>query len=134
MLSKKQLQISLLLLSITALFPFVIICFYALPFADDFCFGWTASEKIAFVQKFLNQYLYWNGRYTADVLVNFHPLVTGKNLVYQLSTINLQSLLSSSRSSTSTINPISPKAFTGSLEFQIIISAIFVCFCILSFY
>lgn len=85
MLSKKQLQISLLLLSITALFPFVIICFYALPFADDFCFGWTASEKIAFVQKFLNQYLYWNGRYTADVLVNFHPLVTGKNLVYQLS-------------------------------------------------
>lgn len=66
-----------------ALLPFVIICFYALPFADDFCFGWTASEKISFTQKFLNQYLYWNGRYTADVLVNFHPLVTGKVLVYR---------------------------------------------------
>ncbi len=85
MFSRKQFQISLLVLSIAALLPFVIICFYALPFADDFCFGWTASEKISFVQKFLNQYLYWNGRYTADVLVNFHPLVTGKILVYQFS-------------------------------------------------
>ncbi len=83
MFSKKQIQISLLLLSMAALLPFVIICFYALPFADDFCFGWTASEKISFTQKFLNQYLYWNGRYTADVLVNFHPLVTGKVLVYR---------------------------------------------------
>lgn len=84
MFSKKQLQIFLLLLSIAALLPFVIICFYAFPFADDFCFGWTASGKISFAQKFLNQYLYWNGRYTADVLVNFHPLVTGKINLYQI--------------------------------------------------
>ncbi len=83
MFFKKQIQFFLLVLSVAALLPFVIICFYAFPFADDFCFGWTASEKISFVQKFLNQYLYWNGRYMADVLVNFHPLVTGKILVYQ---------------------------------------------------
>lgn len=83
MFSKKQFQIFLLLLSITALLPFAIICFFTFPFADDFCFGWTASEKISFAQKFLNQYLYWNGRYTADVLVNFHPLITGKIWVYQ---------------------------------------------------
>lgn len=78
---KNLLLISLLLI---ALVPFLIICLYALPFADDFCFGWTASEKISFTQKFLNQYLYWNGRYTADVLVNFHPLVIGQLFIYQL--------------------------------------------------
>lgn len=67
-----------------ALLPYFIICFYALPFADDFCFGWTASANIPFLQKFLNQYLQWNGRYTADVLCNLHPLVTGRMIYYQL--------------------------------------------------
>ncbi len=67
-----------------ALLPYFIICFYALPFADDFCFGWTASEKITFIQKFLDQYLYWNGRFTSDILVQFHPLLTGKLLCYRL--------------------------------------------------
>ena len=80
--NKNLIFVSLLLV---ALLPYFIICFYAFPFADDFCFGWTTSEKIPFVQKFLTQYLNWNGRYTADVLVNFHPLITGKILVYQLS-------------------------------------------------
>lgn len=78
---------SVILLLIAALTPYLVICFYALPFADDFCFGWTASENIPFVQKFLNQYLLWNGRYTADVLVNLHPLVSGKIMYYQLSSL-----------------------------------------------
>ncbi len=77
----------LLLLLIAALLPYLITCFYALPFADDFCFGWTASGKISFVQKFLNQYLNWNGRYSSDVLVNLHPLITGSLLVYQLTSL-----------------------------------------------
>ncbi len=81
---KPSLKYFVLFLLVVALAPFFIICFYALPFADDFCFGWTASENISFLQKFLNQYLYWNGRYTADVLVNLHPLVSGKILNYQL--------------------------------------------------
>ena len=76
-------KISLLFLVAAAL-PFFAVCFYALPFADDFCFAWTAAEKIPFAQKFLNQYLFWNGRYTADVLVNFHPLRSGKIFFYQL--------------------------------------------------
>ncbi|HLP49409.1 MAG TPA: DUF6056 family protein [Chitinophagales bacterium] len=69
---------------IAALVPYLVVCFCAFPFADDFCFGWTASEHIPFVQKILNQYLLWNGRYTADVLVNVHPLVSGKIIYYQL--------------------------------------------------
>ena len=84
MFSKKYFDVALLMLLSIALLPYLVICFYAFPFADDFCFGWTASENISLVQKFLNQYLYWNGRYTADVLVNLHPLVSGKIVWYQL--------------------------------------------------
>lgn len=73
----------LFFLLVIALLPYLIICFYAAPFADDFCFGWTASTNIPFSQKFLNQYLHWNGRYSADVLVNFHPLVTEQIIFYQ---------------------------------------------------
>ena len=74
----------LFFLLVIAFIPYLIICFYALPFADDFCFGWTASENISFLQKVLKQYLHWNGRYTSDVLVNLHPLTTGSLLLYQL--------------------------------------------------
>lgn len=74
----------LIMLLTIALIPYLVICFYALPFADDFCFGWTASAPIPFIQKFLNQYLLWNGRYTADVLVNLHPLVSGQIIYYKL--------------------------------------------------
>ena len=81
---KLQLNYFILFLLVVALLPYFVICFYALPFADDFCFGWTASENISFLQKFLNQYLYWNGRYTADALVNLNPLVTEKIINYQL--------------------------------------------------
>jgi hypothetical protein len=74
----------LLLLLIAAFVPYLYTSFFALPFADDFCFGWTASAKIPFIQKVLHQYLHWNGRYTSDVLVNIHPLTTGSLLLYQL--------------------------------------------------
>ncbi len=76
---------AILFLSVLAFLPFCYACMFALPFADDFCFGWTASENISFLQKFLNQYLDWNGRYTSDVLVNLHPLVTGKLWVFRAS-------------------------------------------------
>jgi hypothetical protein len=82
-LGTKNLLIVVLLLA--AVLPYYIICFYALPFADDFCFGWTSTQNIPFIQKFLNQYLKWNGRYTSDVLVNLHPIATGKLILYQLS-------------------------------------------------
>lgn len=77
-------KLLLLFILSVAFIPYLITCFYALPFADDFCFGWTASQKISFTQKFLNQYLYWNGRYTSDVLVNLHPITTGSIFLYQL--------------------------------------------------
>jgi hypothetical protein len=77
-------KLILFLFLVVAFLPYLYTCFYALPFADDFCFGWTASENISFARKFLCQYLYWNGRYTSDVLVNLHPLTTGSLFLYQL--------------------------------------------------
>lgn len=64
--------------------PYLFTCFYALPFADDFCFGWTASQNSTFLQKFLNQYLFWNGRYSADVLANLHPMLSGRLITAQV--------------------------------------------------
>jgi len=81
---KPALKYFIIFLLVAALLPYFAICFYAFPFADDFCFGWTASENISFAQKFLNQYLYWNGRYSADVLVNLHPMVHGGVTNYQI--------------------------------------------------
>ncbi len=74
----------LLLVLVAALLPYLYLCFYAMPFADDFCYGWTASEKISFLDKFLKQYLHWNGRFTSDVLVNLHPLKSGCLILYQV--------------------------------------------------
>lgn len=77
-------QFILLAFCVLLFAPYIFSCFFAMPFADDFCFAWTASQHGPFLQKFLNQYLLWNGRYTADVLVNIHPLLSGKVWVYQL--------------------------------------------------
>ncbi len=77
-------KLFIVLALVAALLPFLYTCFYAMPFADDFCFGWTSAENISFIHKFLNQYLHWNGRYTSDVLVNLHPLATGNLTGYQL--------------------------------------------------
>jgi len=74
----------ILLLLVAALLPYFIVCFYSLPFADDFCNGWTASENIGPVQKFLDQYLNWDGRFAADALMNLHPILTGNIMVCQI--------------------------------------------------
>ena len=79
----RKAPIFLFVILVVALCPYLVTCFYALPFADDFCFGWTSSQNISFLQKFLHQYLHWNGRYTSDILVSLHPLATGSLWLYQ---------------------------------------------------
>jgi hypothetical protein len=54
-----------------------------MPFADDFCFAWTSAEPISFFQKVSNQYFYWNGRFTSDFLIQFHPYQKGSIAAYQ---------------------------------------------------
>lgn len=77
-------QLFLLVLVSLAVVPYFTACFYALPFADDFCFAWTSLEKVDFLHRFLRQYLGFCGRYTADALLCVHPLATGKLLYSQL--------------------------------------------------
>lgn len=65
------------LLLVLALVPFIYVCFYAMPFADDYCAAWEAFQHATPWHNMANQYLYWNGRYTADALVSIHPLAYG---------------------------------------------------------
>lgn len=68
---------------LAGIFLYVLASFFAYPFADDFCFGWTAVEPVSFSAKFLRQYLHWNGRYTTDVFVQFHPLALSGTEAFQ---------------------------------------------------
>jgi hypothetical protein len=77
----------LIILLIAALIPYLVICFYALPFADDFCYAWAATEKVSLVKKVLKQYSEWNGRYTSDTLVMLTPLASGSLLNYHLALV-----------------------------------------------
>ncbi len=65
------------------LLPYLLVSSYAFPFADDFCFAWTASSG-SFCTQWLDQYLHWNGRYTADAMANLAPLFTGDFKLYHV--------------------------------------------------
>ena len=76
-------ELVLLILLLFALLPYFLVCFTTLPFADDFCYGWTSAEKIPFIQRFLRQYMHWSGRYSAHVFLCNHPLVNGHLSCYR---------------------------------------------------
>ena len=85
-------ELLLLILLIAALAPYILLCFYALPYADDFCYAWSSAEPISFTARFMKQYMGWSGRYSAHVLLCTHPLASGQMLYYHLA--DLISLLS----------------------------------------
>lgn len=87
----KKYQTLITILLIIALLPFCYVCGYALPYADDFCIGWELLQGKPLLTSIAEQYLYWNGRYTSDVLINLHPITTGSLTVY--SVVILLSLL-----------------------------------------
>ena len=72
---RKDLLIILLLLAAVA--PYFILCFQALPYADDFCYAWESLKDVSFVERFMDQYMHWSGRYSAHVLLCNHPLTRG---------------------------------------------------------
>ena len=75
MMRRKDLLIILLLL--VAITPYFILCFQALPYADDFCYAWESLKDISFAERFMDQYMHWSGRYSAHVLLCNHPLTRG---------------------------------------------------------
>mgnify|MGYP000913829915 CR=1 FL=1 len=80
----KRYRTLIVVLLIIAFLPFCYVCLYALPYADDFCIGWELMQGKPLLTSIADQYLYWNGRYTSDVLINLHPIATGSLAVYSL--------------------------------------------------
>lgn len=62
---------------------YIVAACYCIPYADDYCFGWTNSKQNSLGQRWLDLYIHWNGRYTADFLIQFHPISQGI-FVYRL--------------------------------------------------
>lgn len=85
MLNRNLVRLSVLTMLGIAFGIFLLVCFYALPFADDFCYAWTASADLPLLKKFSEHYLYWNGRYSADLLFSIHSALISHLLWYQFS-------------------------------------------------
>ena len=75
MITRKDILIIILLLA--AVTPYFILCFHALPYADDFCYAWESLKDVSFTERFMDQYMHWSGRYSAHVLLCNHPLTRG---------------------------------------------------------
>lgn len=74
MFSKIPLFLSLLVWGFMA-FLLISLSFYNQPsITDDFCFGWMGREYGIFLGTY-HYYVGWSGRYFADLLLHFNPLV-----------------------------------------------------------
>ncbi len=74
MFSKIPLFLSLLVWGFMA-FLLISLSFYNQPsITDDFCFGWMGKEYGIFLGAY-HYYAGWSGRYFADLLLHFNPLV-----------------------------------------------------------
>jgi len=77
------------ILSFAALFiPYVLLCFYAYPVADDFHYTLWAARG-GYWQFQLHDFFHWNGRYASNPLVMLDPIKTGSITGYQLVALGL---------------------------------------------
>lgn len=70
----------ILLFSLTLLIPYLILCFYAHPVADDYSF----NSQSLFWHTQLQLYFKWNGRYSSNFLAMCEPLVLNSFARYRL--------------------------------------------------
>ncbi len=68
-----QLKKIFILLLPLALIPYLLICFFNNPNADDFVYGFISQKQDLF-SGWLEQYLTWSGRYTSNFFVLSGPL------------------------------------------------------------
>ena len=81
MFSKIPLFLSLLAWGFMA-FLLISLSFYNQPsITDDFCFGWMGREYGIFLGAYY-YYVGWSGRYFADLLLHFNPLVFSTSFAY----------------------------------------------------
>ncbi len=83
MVYKKKYMWLLIASLITLFVPYIYICQYAMPFADDFVYGFR-GKKYAVLQESVKEYFNWSGRYTANVLDFLNPLSFNSFIVYKL--------------------------------------------------
>lgn len=83
MIKKNAYYILLLILLLTAIFPFAALSFFNYPSADDMIF--SAVAKIASVgQNIKGAYFGWSGRYFSNFIITINPLVFGWETGYKL--------------------------------------------------
>ncbi|HTA28786.1 MAG TPA: hypothetical protein VK809_13425 [Bacteroidia bacterium] len=65
--------------------PFIVLCFYAHPIADDY----TYSPVSPFWETQKQLYLHWNGRYSANFMVMANPILHFSLIGYRLAALGL---------------------------------------------
>lgn len=84
MINKRNIyDITLLLLLLAAIFPFVALSFYNFPSADDLILSYVAKSKDVF-SHISTVYIEWSGRYFSTFIVAVNPLVFGWEFGYKL--------------------------------------------------
>ncbi len=83
---KKTLFISLFSLLYV---PYIVLCFYAYPAADDFSY----SPSSPFWHSQWNLLMYWNGRYTANFFILANPAIWHSLPAYRLAALMLLTLM-----------------------------------------
>jgi hypothetical protein len=78
---KQPEQYVLLLLAV--LFPYILLCFYAHPIADDFAYA-HISLGMGYWNYQIHDYLHWNGRYFSNALLMANPLCWHSFISYRL--------------------------------------------------
>lgn len=78
---------SYLLLLFSLFIPYIILCFYAHPVADDFNYALKGGFDNDFWYQWRWEYFNWNGRYFSNILVLANPIGFGYPLLYQLSAL-----------------------------------------------
>lgn len=81
---EKPILISIIILSIICLLPFLFLCFYIHPVNDDYFYALT-HLKLNCINSVIDSYLHWSGRFLATFISCLNPLSLYKapNIIYQ---------------------------------------------------
>ena len=65
-----------------AILPYLYLCFFANPSADDFSLSGQAQQN-SFLHLMYHNYFFWNGRYISNIFIYLNPLAFGNFLIYK---------------------------------------------------
>ncbi len=88
-ISQKGIMAPILLPFCAVFIPFIVLCFFAHPAADDY----TYNAVSPFWSTQLELFKHWNGRYSANFLVMSNPILWGSVAIYRLAALFLLFLM-----------------------------------------